>query len=43
VDFFDAAKELLIPAPFLAFKLYSMIRRGYNMTMPVDLNSMFLK
>ncbi len=42
-DFFDTAKVLLIPAPFLAFKLYSMIRRGYNMTMPVDLNSMFLK
>ncbi len=42
-DFFDTAKELLIPAPFLAFKLYSMIRRGYNMSMPVDLNSMFLK
>ena len=42
-DFFDAAKELLIPAPFFAFKLYSMVRRGYNMNVPVDLNSTFLK
>ena len=42
-DYFDAAKELLIPAPFFAFKLYSMVRRGYNMTVPVDLNSTFLK
>lgn len=42
-DFFDAARELLIPAPFFAFKLYSMVRRGYNMSVPVDLNSTFLK
>ena len=43
VDFFDAAKELLIPAPFFAFKLYSMVDRGYAMRMPVDLDSTFLK
>lgn len=43
VNFYDAAKELLIPAPFFAFKLYSMVRRGYNMRVPVDLNSTFLK
>lgn len=42
-DFFDAAKELLIPAPFLSFKLYSMVNRGFNMRVPVDLNSTFLK
>ena len=42
-DFYDAAKELLIPAPFFAFKLYSMMQRGYNMNIPVDLNSTFLK
>jgi len=42
-DFFDAAKELMIPAPFLSFKLYSMVNRGFNMRVPVDLNSTFLK
>ena len=42
-DFFDVAKELYIPAPFFAFKLYSMVSRGYNMRVPVDLNSTFLK
>ena len=42
-DFFDAAKELLIPVPFFAFKLYSMVQRGYNMRVPLDLNSTFLK
>ena len=41
--FFDAARQLLIPAPFFAFKLYSMVQRGYNMSVPVDLNSTFLK
>ena len=42
-DFFQVAKELCIPAPFFAFKLYSMVNRGYNMRVPVDLNSTFLK
>jgi len=42
-DYFDAARELMIPAPFFAFKLYSMVQRGYNMNMPEDLNSTFLK
>ena len=42
-DFFNVAKELCIPAPFFAFKLYSMVNRGYNMRVPVDLNSTFLK
>ena len=28
---------------FFAFKLYSMVQRGYNMSVPVDLNSTFLK
>ena len=42
-DFFNVAKELLIPAPFFAFKLCSMVHRGYNMHMPLDLNSTFLK
>ena len=43
VDFFDAAKQLLIPAPFLSFKLYSMVNRGFRMNLPLDLNSAFLK
>ena len=42
-DFFNVAKELLVPAPFLSFKLYSMVNRGFNMHVPVDLNSTFLK
>jgi len=42
-DFFHVAKELCIPAPFFAFKLYSMVNRGYSMRVPVDLNSSFLK
>jgi len=42
-DFFDVSQTLCIPAPFFAFKLYSMIDRGYPMRMPVDLDSTFLK
>jgi Zn-dependent peptidase ImmA (M78 family) len=42
-DFFNVAKELLVPAPFLSFKLYSMVNRGFNMRIPMDLNSTFLK
>lgn len=42
-DFFNVAKELQIPAPFFAFKLYSMVSRGYNMRVPIDLDSTFLK
>ena len=42
-DFFSVAKELLIPAPFFAFKLYSLVNRGYHMRVPVDLDSAFLK
>ena len=42
-DFFSAAQTLCVPAPFFAFKLYSMMNRGYPMQMPVDLNSTFLK
>lgn len=42
-DFFDAAKQLSVPAPFLSFKLYSMVNRGFSMNVPLDLNSTFLK
>ncbi len=41
-DFFSSAKELNIPAPFFAFKLYSLIQRGNKLRMPVDLDSRFL-
>lgn len=41
-NFFSVARELYIPAPFFAFKLYSMVNRGYAMRMPVDLDSGFL-
>ena len=41
-NFFNVAKALAIPAPFFAFKLYSMVERGYAMRVPVDLDSAFL-
>lgn len=41
-NFFSVAQKLNIPAPFFAFKLYSMIERGYSMRLPVDLDSRFL-
>ena len=41
-NFFNVAKALSIPAPFFAFKLYSMVERGYAMHVPVDLDSAFL-
>ncbi len=41
-NFFSVAQALSIPAPFFAFKLYSMIERGYSMKLPVDLDSRFL-
>jgi len=41
-DYFSAARELCIPAPLLAFKLYSMMRRGYELRNSADLNSKFL-
>ncbi|MGN1410448.1 MAG: ImmA/IrrE family metallo-endopeptidase [Eubacteriales bacterium] len=41
-DFFNVAKSLYIPAPFFAFKLYSMVERGYVLRLPVDLDSRFL-
>ena len=41
-DYFSAARSLYIPAPLLAFKLYSMMRRGYDVHSPVDPDSKFL-
>ena len=42
-DYFSAARELHIPPPLFAFKLYSMMQRGYNLRSPVDLDSRFLR
>ena len=41
-NFFSVAKGLSIPAPFFAFKLYSMVERGFSMRVPTGLNSTFL-
>lgn len=41
-NFFTVAHALYIPVPFFAFKLYSMVSRGYTMKMPVELDSTFL-
>ena len=41
-NFFSVAQGLSVPAPFFAFKLYSMVERGFSMQMPTDLNSTFL-
>jgi Zn-dependent peptidase ImmA (M78 family) len=41
-DFFSTARELYIPPAFLTFKLYSMMRRGYDVRPPMELDSKFL-
>ena len=41
-DYFSAAKELYFPPPLLAFKLHSMISRGYDLKNPALLHSKFL-
>jgi len=41
-DFFASARELYVPPPLLAFKLFSMARRGYEVWSPIDLDSKFL-
>jgi Zn-dependent peptidase ImmA (M78 family) len=41
-DYFAAARGLSVPAPLFAFKLYSMMQRGYRVRSPVDLESKFL-
>lgn len=42
-DFFSVAKELCIPASFFAFKMYSLIRRGEHLQLPVDIDNRFLR
>lgn len=41
-NFFTVARALSIPEPFFAFKLYSMVERGYSMRIPVELDNAFL-
>lgn len=41
-NFFTVARALCIPEPFFAFKLYSMVERGYSMRIPVELDNAFL-
>ena len=41
-DYFNSASELCLPPPLFAFKLYSMMQRGYDVRNPVDLDSRFL-
>ena len=41
-DYFSIAKELYLPPQLLAFKLSSMIQRGYNLRNPALLQSRFL-
>jgi len=41
-DYFCTASLLHMPPSLLAFKLHSMIRRGYELRMPTDLKSDFL-
>ena len=42
-DYISVAQRLNVPAPFLAFKLFSMVKRGRGRHMQVDLNSRCLK
>ena len=41
-NFFTVARALCIPESFFAFKLYSMVERGYSMRIPVELDNAFL-
>jgi Zn-dependent peptidase ImmA (M78 family) len=41
-DFFSISGRLCVPPPLLAFKLYSMMRRGFRVQSPLDLDSRFL-
>ncbi|MEF9970856.1 MAG: ImmA/IrrE family metallo-endopeptidase [Oscillospiraceae bacterium] len=42
MDYFRMCAELCISPDLMAFKLFSMIRRGYNYRLPQGLNSGFL-
>jgi len=42
LDYFETARELNLPPPLLAFKLYSMMGRGLKVRNPMGLQSGFL-
>lgn len=42
-DFFSVAGDLHVPAPFFAFKLYSMVERGFALRLPMEPDSGFMK
>ena len=42
-DFFSVASALRVPAPFFAFKLYSMVERGFALRLPVEPDSAFMR
>lgn len=42
-DIFKTAKDLGVPVEFLTFKIYSMMRRGFKLSMPMEMDSSFLK
>ena len=42
-DFFSVAGALRVPPPLFAFKLYSMVSRGFRVSVPMTPESAFLK
>jgi len=42
LDYFTLCGKLGTSPDLMAFKMYSMIKRGYNYSLPADLNSRFL-
>jgi len=42
LDYFGISAMLYVPPPLLGFKLFSMARRGYDVRIPVGLDSKFL-
>ena len=42
-DFFSCASELFVPPQLLSFKLSGMITRGYDVHLPIPLQSGFMK
>lgn len=42
-DIFKIARELGVPVEFLTFKIYSLMQRGSNLSMPLEMDSSFLR
>ena len=42
-DIFKIARELYVPVEFLTFKIYSMMKRGFKLSMPMEMDNSFLK